>query len=201
MNDYKKEFIDLLKKTDRQGVDEVIENLEDLGFFIAPASTNFHSNCREGLLQHSVKVCRVGLMLREQMIQMNPDLDDLLPFDSVILATLLHDVCKSEIYKPAVKKRKNHYGIWEEYNGYDVNYSQFPLGHGEKSVIVLLRMGLDMTDEEIMAIRWHMTAWDLAFQSPEMKSNLNAAKDKTPLCCLVQTADALSTNMLEYKAE
>lgn len=29
MNDYKKEFIDLLKKTDRQGVDEVIENLED----------------------------------------------------------------------------------------------------------------------------------------------------------------------------
>ena len=201
MNDYKKEFIDLLKKTDRQGVDEVIENLEDLGFFIAPASTNYHSNCREGRLQHSVKVCRVGLMLREQMIQMNPDLDDLLPFDSVILATLLHDVCKSEIYKPAVKKRKNHYGIWEEYNGYDVNYSQFPLGHGEKSVIMLLRMGLDMTDEEIMAIRWHMTAWDLAFQSPEMKSNLNAAKEKNPLCSLVQTADALSTNMLEHKSE
>lgn len=135
MNDYKKEFMDLLKKTGRQGVDEVIENLEDLGFFIAPASTNFHSNYREGMLQHSVKVCRVGLMLREQMIHMNPDLDDLLPFDSVILATLLHDVCKSEIYKPAVKKRKNHYGIWEAYNGYDVNYSQFPLGHGEKSVI------------------------------------------------------------------
>ena len=30
MNDYKKEFIDLLKKTDRQGVDEVIENLESI---------------------------------------------------------------------------------------------------------------------------------------------------------------------------
>lgn len=201
MNDYKKEFIDLLKKTDRQGVNEVIENLEDLGFFIAPASTNFHSNYKEGLLEHSVKVCRVGLMLREQLILMNPDLEDLLPLDSVILATLLHDVCKSEIYKPTVKKRKNHYGIWEEYNGYDVNYSQFPLGHGEKSVIMLLRMGLDMTDEEIMAIRWHMTAWDLAFQSPEMKSNLNAAKEKNPLCSLVQTADALSTNMLEHKSE
>ena len=191
MNDYKKEFIDLLKKTDRQGVNEVIENLEDLGFFIAPASTNFHSNYKEGLLEHSVKVCRVGLMLREQLILMNPDLEDLLPLDSVILATLLHDVCKSEIYKPTVKKRKNHYGIWEEYNGYDVNYSQFPLGHGEKSVIMLLRMG----------IRWHMTAWDLAFQSPEMKSNLNAAKEKNPLCSLVQTADALSTNMLEHKSE
>ena len=66
---------------------------------------------------------------------------------------------------------------------------------------MLLRMGLDMTDEEIMAIRWHMTAWDLAFQSPEMKSNLNAAKEKNPLCSLVQTADALSTNMLEHKSE
>ena len=89
--------------------------------------------------------------------------------------------------------------MWEEYKGYDVDYSKFPLGHGEKSVIMLLRMGLDLSDEEIMAIRWHMTAWDLAFQSPEMRANINTAREKTPLCCLVQTADSLATNMLEQK--
>ncbi|MDO4756537.1 MAG: HD family phosphohydrolase, partial [Parabacteroides sp.] len=192
MIDYKKEYIDLLRSTQRDNIEVVITELEDLGFFYAPASTNFHSNYKEGLLEHSVKVCKVGLMLREQMINMNPDLDDRLPAESVILCTLLHDVCKSDIYKPAVKKRKNHYGIWEEYKGYDVDYSHFPLGHGEKSVIMLLRMGLELTDQEIMAIRWHMTAWDLPFQSPEMKANLNAAKDKTPLCCIVQTADSLA---------
>lgn len=199
MIDYKKEYIDLLRSTQRDNIEVVITELEDLGFFYAPASTNFHSNYKEGLLEHSVKVCKVGLMLREQMINMNPDLEDRLPAESVILCTLLHDVCKSDIYKPAVKKRKNHYGIWEEYKGYDVDYSHFPLGHGEKSVIMLLRMGLELTDQEIMAIRWHMTAWDLPFQSPEMKANLNAAKDKTPLCCIVQTADSLATNLLEYK--
>lgn len=199
MIDYKKEYIDLLRSTQRDNIEVVITELEDLRFFYAPASTNFHSNYKEGLLEHSVKVCKVGLMLREQMINMNPDLEDRLPAESVILCTLLHDVCKSDIYKPAVKKRKNHYGIWEEYKGYDVDYSHFPLGHGEKSVIMLLRMGLELTDQEIMAIRWHMTAWDLPFQSPEMKANLNAAKDKTPLCCIVQTADSLATNLLEYK--
>lgn len=199
MIDYKKEYIDLLRSTQRDNIEVVITELEDLGFFYAPASTNFHSNYKEGLLEHSVKVCKVGLMLREQMINMNPDLEVRLPAESVILCTLLHDVCKSDIYKPAVKKRKNHYGIWEEYKGYDVDYSHFPLGHGEKSVIMLLRMGLELTDQEIMAIRWHMTAWDLPFQSPEMKANLNAAKDKTPLCCIVQTADSLATNLLEYK--
>ena len=195
----KKQYIDLLKSTRRENINYVIEELEELGFFLAPASTNFHSNHKEGLLEHSLKVCKVGLMLREQMINMNPDLESQLPLDSVILCTLLHDVCKSDIYKPAIKKRKNNFGVWEEYRGYDVDYSNFPLGHGEKSVIMLLRMGLELSDEEIMAIRWHMTAWDLAFQSQEMKANLNAAKDKTPLCCIVQTADGLATNLLEYK--
>ena len=195
----KKEYIDLLKSTRRENINYVIEELEELGFFLAPASTNFHSNHKEVLLEHSLKVCKVGLMLREQMINMNPDLESQLPLDSVILCTLLHDVCKSEIYKTAIKKRKNNFGVWEEYRGYDVDYSNFPLGHGEKSVIMLLRMGLELSDEEIMAIRWHMTAWDLAFQSQEMKANLNAAKDKTPLCCIVQTADGLATNQLEYK--
>ena len=199
MTDYKEEFINLLMSTRREGIEYVIEDLEELGFFTAPASTNFHSNNEQGLLEHSLKVCKVGLMLREQMILMNKDLENQLPLDSVIISTLLHDVCKSNIYKPAVKKRKIKFGVWEEYKGYDVDYSKFPLGHGEKSVIMLLRMGLDLSDEEIMAIRWHMTAWDLAFQSPEMRANINTAREKTPLCCLVQTADSLATNMLEQK--
>ena len=96
----KKEYIDLLKSTRRENINYVIEELEELGFFLAPASTNFHSNHKEGLLEHSLKVCKVGLMLREQMINMNPDLESQLPLDSVILCTLLHDVCKSDIYKP-----------------------------------------------------------------------------------------------------
>ena len=67
-----------------------------------------------------------------------------------------------------------------------------------RTVIRLLQCGLRLTDDEIMAIRWHMTAWDLPFQSPEMKGNLNAAREHCSLLALIQAADGLAANMLEH---
>ena len=88
--------------------------------------------------------------------------------------------------------------MWEDVKEYQIGYENFPMGHGEKSVIVLLLSGLQLRDEEMLAIRWHMAAWDLAFQSPEAKSNINAARDKYPLCGLIQCADTLAANILEH---
>jgi hypothetical protein len=62
---------------------------------------------------------------------------------------------------------------------------------------MLLRSGLDLTDNEIMAIRWHMHAWDLPFQSADIKANLNTAKEICPLLSLIQAADGLSSNLIE----
>ncbi len=197
----KDRFIELLRSTGREGVNEVIDELESLGFFEAPASTRFHLNCEGGLLEHSLNVCDTALAVREVMIAKDESLRDLLPKDSVIIASLLHDTCKADIYKRVMKKRKNAFGVWEDVPGYDVDYSNFPMGHGEKSVIVLLCCGLALTDDEMMAIRWHMTAWDLAFQSPEMKGNLNQAKEICPLLTLIQAADGLASNMLERDPE
>ena len=67
----KKEFCELLRSTQREGVDYVIEDLESLGFFEAPASTRFHLNHDGGLCEHSLNVCKVGLMLREEMIKLS----------------------------------------------------------------------------------------------------------------------------------
>ncbi|MDO4214640.1 MAG: hypothetical protein Q4D12_01815 [Bacteroidales bacterium] len=64
-------------------------------------------------------------------------------------------------------------------------------------MIVLLQCGLDMSDDEIMAIRWHMNAWDLPFQSADLKGNYNKAKDICPLLSLIQAADGLASNLLE----
>ena len=201
LENLKKEFCELLRSTRREGVDYVIEDLENLGFFDAPASTKFHLNYDGGLCEHSLNVCKVGLMLREEMIKMAPESESYLPKDSVIIATLLHDVCKADIYKKVMKKQKNQYGVWEEVPGFEVDYSNFPMGHGEKSVIRLLLSGLELTDDEMLAIRWHMTAWDLPFQSPEQKGNLNTARDICPLCSLVQSADTLASNIIERKEE
>ena len=139
----------------------------------------------------------MALELRELMIKKMEGLCDALPKESVIIAALLHDVCKADVYKPVIKRQKNKLGVWCDVPGYDVDYSIFPLGHGEKSVIWLLQNGLKLTTDEIIAIRWHMTAWDLPFQSPEMKNNLNAARERCPLLALIQAADGLSANILE----
>lgn len=199
MKQNKNEFVELLYSTGREGMDEVILQLEELGFFQAPASSKFHLNHEGGLLEHSLNVCKIGLMLRDQMLLLKPELEESLNKESVIIASLLHDLCKADIYQKCVRKRKDRLGQWVDYETYELDYSNFPLGHGEKSVIVLLRMGLDLSDDEIMAIRWHMSAWDLPFQSPDLKANFDTAKRICPLCSLIQAADGLASNLLESK--
>lgn len=195
--DKKTKFKELLRSTHREGTENIITMLEELGFFKAPASTKFHLNYEGGLLEHSLNVCEMALELREMMIRKKDNLQQAVPVESVIIAALLHDVCKADIYKPTIKKQKNANGVWCDVPGYDVDYGNFPMGHGEKSVAVLLKNGLKLTDDEMMAIRWHMAAWDLPFQSYEMKSNLDAARERCPLLAIIQAADGLAANMIE----
>ena len=150
----KEEFLRLLRSTGREGVEDLIQELERLGFFTAPASAGHHLNTEGGLVQHSLNVCRVALRLRDEMEALCPAIKGQCPDDSVILASLLHDVCKADVYKRTVKRRKNALGQWEDAEGYRCSYRDFPMGHGEKSVIVLLCAGLQLTDEEMLAIRW-----------------------------------------------
>lgn len=198
-NKYKSEFIEILKETGRENIDYVIEDLEDLGFFEAPASSKNHFNFEGGLVEHSLNVYKIAIMLKEQMIKLRPDIVNRIPDDSIAIAALLHDVCKADIYKKVVKKVKNEIGVWEPQESYNIDYSNFPLGHGEKSVIILLRSGLDLSDDEIIAIRWHMGGWDLPFQSSEMIASNKKAKDVCPLLTLIHTADTLAAGILEGK--
>ena len=194
----KNKFTEILSATVRTGIDKVLSKLEENGFFEAPASTKFHLSCKGGLLEHSLNVYEAAMFLREQVIARKPELEAQLPADSVAICALLHDTCKSDIYKEGILNRKNADGYWEKYVGYQVDYTAgLPLGHGEKSVIMLLSWGLDLTEAEIMAIRWHMSAWDMPMQSPEHKESFNAAKSKSALVSLIQSADGIATGLLE----
>ena len=82
-------------------MENVIDRLEELGFFKAPASTKFHLNYEGGLLEHSMNVYDIALELRVLMLKKKDGLDDALSKESVIIAALLHDVCKADVYKPA----------------------------------------------------------------------------------------------------
>ena len=184
-------------KLSEEDVDYLMEDLDNLGFFEMPASCRKHGSYEGGLAEHSLNVCRMAKMLRQQALLMRPDLEKQLSEDSVVLASLLHDVCKAGIYQKVTRKQKNEIGMWETYTTYGVDYSNLPVGHGEKSVIMLLRSGIDLSDDEILAIRWHMGGWDLPFQSQEMIGSQNKARELTPLVTLVHAADALAADLLE----
>lgn len=191
----KEEFISLLRSTEREGIDRVISKLESMGFFTAPASSKNHLCVKGGLLEHSMNVYKMAKMIREQLLAVQPELK--IKEESVIIASLLHDVCKADIYKKGLKWRKDDQGRWEQYEAYEIDYTNFPMGHGEKSVMMLLMCGLRMEQDELLAIRWHMGAWNLAFQNFEDKSCISAAADKCPLVTLIQAADNLAAHVLE----
>lgn len=193
----KARFCELLRSTGRENVEYVIEDLETYGFFEAPASARNHFNHPGGLVQHSLNVYDAAMMLREGIIKSRPDMEKRLPVDSVILASLLHDVCKANIYRLVSRKRKNEIGMWEEVEEYEVNYSQLPIGHGEKSVVMLLRMGLDLEDDEICAIRWHMGPWAVDTSSIEQDKSYRQSILNSPLLPLIHTADTIASQIFE----
>lgn len=197
----KEEFIELLTSTGREGVKEVIEDLEDMGFFTAPASAGHHLNVEGGLVQHSLNTCKVALAVWEAMKPLDPSLETEVKRNSVIIASLLHDVCKSDIYKRTTKKRKNAIGQWEDAEGYKVSYKSFPMGHGEKSVILLLCSGMVLNDDEMLAIRWHMGPWGLNMNSFEDERCYDASRKLYPLVTIIQTADGLAASIMERSSE
>ncbi len=197
----KEEFLELLRSTKRDGIEDVITDLEELGFFTAPASAGHHLNVEGGLVLHSINTCKAALAIWEGLKPLEPSLATEVKRESIIIASLLHDVCKSDIYKRSVKKRKNALGQWEDCEGYKVSYKDFPMGHGEKSVILLLCSGLDLSDDEMLAIRWHMGAWGINMNSYEDERCYDTARALYPLVSIIQTADGLAAAILERTAE
>ena len=75
-----------------------------------------------------------------------------LPTDTITITTLLHDICKANTYKKGQRWRKDANNHWEQYDVYEFGEDE-PLGHGEKSVFILQRCGLELTEKEVYMIR------------------------------------------------
>lgn len=170
------EITGLLELVDPPGIEEFIVYLygPSCDYFTAPASTSHHLNVRGGLAQHSLNVYRTLLDLNEKyMVIKDPK--------SIIIIGLLHDFCKVNLYTE--KFNKNGSRSKKPY----VQIDQLPIGHGEKSVI-LLQSWLDLTSEEIACIRWHMGMFDYAF-----KQFSDKAQKEYPGVWLTYMADHLAT--------
>lgn len=178
------DFVELLRTTNRDGIEELIRYLqEETDFFTAPASTKYHGAFAGGLLMHSINVC--------VELRLDPN-SKVYPTETLIIVALLHDICKANCYRTEKRNVKEN-GGWVEKQIY-VFEDELPLGHGEKSLYLASKF-IKLSDEEAAAIRWHMGAFDCAFRGGDR--GLNAAYEKYPLAVLLHMADMRATYLVE----
>lgn len=188
----------LLRETEREGIEDLINFIRKSDFYTAPASTRFH-NCHEGgLLEHSLNVYSC---LYEKMNSATWR-DVKVTEANVIISALLHDICKCFYYGTEIKNKKVYceHGTKSDSNGrfdwvsapsYTVE-DQFPYGHGEKSVMMIEKY-IKLEPIERYAIRWHM-----GFTEPkEVWNTLGAAIREYPFVLALHTADLEATYLLE----
>lgn len=186
----KENFLSICKNDiKRQGIDKLLSWLESSDFYTAPASTKFHGNYEGGLLEHSLnvrdillKICSVfGLSYSQETLS---------------LVSLFHDICKANFYKKEKRNAKDpDTGRWVEKDVWVVD-EKFPLGHGEKSCIILQSF-MKLTTDELLAIRWHMGGFDSAVKGGDY--GLSKAQEMSKLVTLLHVADSIASNLLEHK--
>lgn len=167
IRDNKERIEELLRSTGREGMENVIRYLEDQYFYEVPSSLQRHHNWEGGLAQHCLGVYD---RLKDTAAE--------LPEDSVIITSLLHDICKAR------KHYRNDRGRWVERPETELHYK----GHGERSVRLLEKLGLMLTPEEKGAIRWHMGGWKIK-EKPKEDIRYFFANKNNKLWRLLMNAD------------
>ena len=185
------EILRLIRSIDREGINDLADWLEESSFFTMPSSARYHSNYDGGLADHSWKVYIALLSLADMYRDM---MDDEISPESMILTALCHDVCKIDFYKKDTRNVKNkETGQWEAKEFYTYN-DWLGMGHGEASVYLLSRF-IKLTEEEALAIRWHMGGFDNAVRGGDR--GMDTAAEHYPLVTLLQMADLWASRFME----
>ena len=193
MEEFKELYIDMLRRTKREGIEDLIAYLEKSDFFVAPASTQYHGSYKGGLLEHSLNVYNCLVFEYENLKDAEFNLPEISE-DSLIIVALLHDLCKVNCYIESTRNVKNEKtGQWEKVPCYR-REPRLPMGHGGKSVFIAQQF-IKLTVDEAQAIFWHMGAWDI---SPYMTLNeLSQSYETNLLALLLHQADMKATYLVE----
>ena len=184
----KEKFAELfMRYIKRPGADRLWYWLETTDFFEAPASTRFHGDHAEGLVEHSIHVWEELVRL----LNAYPEIK--VSAETAAIVSLLHDLCKIGCYKTELRNKKEN-GVWRSVPVYVFNEDFCYGGHGSKSVY-LIQKHMNLTNEEAVAINCHMGFSD---RGPGDFS-LGNAYEQHPLAWLVHVADESATFVREHK--
>jgi hypothetical protein len=184
----KTEFTELLQGVNRDGIEKLMQWLEnETDFYTAPASSQFHGAFEGGLLLHSIAVYKYLKNFSKTLTKITEE--------TVIITGLLHDLCKINYFTKQLKNVKiPGEKRWEEEMQYAIEDS-LPMGHGEKSVYLAMKY-ISLTDEEALAIRWHMGGYDDAARAYIGGKSQSIAYKMYPLAAALNIADMYVTYIL-----
>ena len=188
--DNKKFVVDSLMKTKREGMEGLIEYMEDCGFFSAPCSGGNHLACEFGLLHHTRHVMQLAEKMGVALLG-GAGYNEIQ--DSVIIAAALHDLGKmGQFEKPNYVPNILKDGKPSDKKPFKTNPDLLYVDHEIRSVAIA-SMFIDLTEEEQFAILYHNGLYG------PLKYSL--AGKETPLYMLIHWADMWASRVLEGGAE
>lgn len=195
----KQTIIELLKNTNREGIDGLIDEMEKGGFFEAPASGAYHLCEEGGLAKHTLNVLNVAMSICGSMrTKVNQD--------SLILVCLLHDLGKmgdkgKSNYVPnyvrsrTKNKETGEYDmVQSEAKPYETNKDLVYIEHEIRSVMIAERF-IELTEQEEQAILCHNGLYG------KMMSSFSHNADSDPLYLILHFADMWASRILEVEDE
>jgi|GEM_PF-3594176 len=165
-------------------------------FFTDPGAIRYHHDYVGGLADHSFGVwCRLMDLATSQY---DPK--------TLFRVAMIHDLGKVGTYISAVKNQKrvgadgravlDRFGkfIWDEVSAFDHSPHPAPvLGPRGLSIFRALAAGIQMSNDELMVVRWHMGAYD--DNAGEAMLRMKRAIELCPLVAIMQAADVLDANI------
>lgn len=183
-----KRITSMLRKTQRNGIDGLIEHMQTNGFFISPCSGGHHLACNEGLAEHSYNVWLALAAIKNGLWGLN-DRPQNIPVDSLIIVSLLHDLGKmgdygKRNYEPNVLKS----GAISSAKPFITNPDLLYIPHEIRSIKIASKF-IDLTEEEEFAILYHNGLYgDLKYA---------VSGKETPLYLMLHMADMWASRVME----
>lgn len=176
----KEEIKSLLKFTERAGIEDLIDWMENNGFFDASCSSKYHLAQPGGLAEHSLNVLRAALDMAKPLCAENITFDFI---NSITICALLHDLGKAgQFGKPSYIENE------DPANGaYHSNKDLLYIPHEVRSIAIASRF-IELTEEEQFAILYHNGLYG------ELKSFKG---NETPLLLILHHADMWAARVIE----
>jgi 23S rRNA maturation-related 3'-5' exoribonuclease YhaM len=192
----KNKIKELLLTTKREGMENLIAHMEEYGFFKAPCSTQHHLCRKGGLAEHSLNVLEVAFDLSNTLC-------DIVPKESIIIVSLLHDIGKmGQFNKPnyvpnmlkgrATKQNPNPEPYQSESKPYISNPELMHVDHEVRALSIVSKF-IDLTEEEQQAILWHNGLYG------PFKYEIQGKE--TPLYMILHWADMWASRVVEVEED